>query len=110
MSARKRGNYVAFEAEYCYQSVGSPHRNEEEQIAFFISGLPDAKLLDGKNVGYGVLQTWVGYKDACINIAKCFLSTKGNDDDPLLPLLEKGEIDEWKYEYKWLDADLYKNL
>ncbi|WP_190409247.1 hypothetical protein [Anabaena subtropica] len=38
------------------------------------------------------------------------MSTKGGVDDPLLPLLRKGEIDQWTYDYKWLEADLYKNL
>ncbi|MDZ8055203.1 MAG: hypothetical protein RMX68_001725 [Aulosira sp. ZfuVER01] len=111
LSTRRRGNYLLSDAEYGYQSVGLPHGTEEEKIAFFISALPDAKLLDGgKNFGCGVLQAWVGYKDACVNIAKCFLSTKGEVDDPLLPLLGKGEIDKWAYEYKWLEAYLYKNL
>ncbi|BAY34406.1 hypothetical protein NIES2107_63110 [Nostoc carneum NIES-2107] len=110
LSTRERGNYLLSDVEYGYQSVGLPHGTEEEKIAFFISALPDANLLDGAKVSYALLQTWVGYKDACVNIAKCFLSTKGEVDDPLLPLFEKGEIDKWKYEYNWLGADVYKNI
>jgi starvation-inducible outer membrane lipoprotein len=37
-------------------------------------------------------------------------SPKGGVDDSLLALLEKGKIDKWEYDYKWLEADLYKNI
>jgi hypothetical protein len=113
LSTRKRGNFLVSDAEYGYQSVSLPHGTEEEQIAFFISGLPDAKLLDGgKYLHDGVLKVWVGYKDACVNIAKCFLSTKGGVDDPLLGLLEKGEIDKWNAPppYCYAFAQNYKKI
>lgn len=111
LSTTPRGNFSISDVEYCYCSVGSPNGTEEEQIAFFISGLPNPKLLDGgKNLCQGVLDIWVAYKDSCVELAKCFLFTKGKEDDPFLESLSKKEINRSEYEYEWLKGELYKNL
>ncbi len=98
-------------ARFHWKDVGSEVGTELEQIAYFISNLPDTDLLEGgQDLHYGILQEWVYCKDKCIKIARCFLAEKGANSDLLLNLLKADEIDQFTYEFRWIETDLYKNL
>ncbi|WP_103670097.1 hypothetical protein [Pseudanabaena sp. BC1403] len=98
-------------ARFHWKDVGSEVGTELEQVAYFISNLPDTDLLEGgQDLHYGILQEWVYCKDKCIEIARCFLVEKGANSDLLLNLLKADEIDQFTYEFRWIETDLYKNL
>ena len=80
-------------AKYHWVSVGSDVGSDIEQIAYFISNLPDAELLeDSKNIHDGIGKEWVDRKDICIEIALCFLADKGQQNDLLIDILNIGYI------------------
>ncbi|GBO53416.1 hypothetical protein APA_1323 [Pseudanabaena sp. lw0831] len=96
---------------YLWDTVGSDSGTDLEKIAYFISGLPDATLLeDGKNIHDGIGKEWVDRKDICIEIARCFLADKGQQNDPLIDILNIGDIEKFTYEFRWLETELYRNL
>lgn len=96
---------------YLWDTVGSDSGTDLEKIAYFISDLPDARVLEGgKNLHHGITQKWVAYKDICIEIAQCFLAEQGQESDPLIKLFSDGEIDKFTYDFRWLEAEMYKNL
>ncbi|GBE90959.1 hypothetical protein [Nostoc cycadae] len=105
------GNHAFWDATCNFFPVGSNKGTEEEIMAFFMSNLPDMSLLEGgNNLHYGVIQIWLMIKEKTLEIAHCLLSIKGQHNDFLLHMLHHGIIDEWTYQYRWLEADLYKNM
>ena len=98
-------------ANYHWDSVGSDVGSDLEQISYFTSNLLDPKLLeDCKNIHNGIGKEWVNCKDICIEIARCFLADKGQQNDPLIDTLDIGDIDKFTYDFRWIETELYRNL
>ncbi|MBU7584796.1 MAG: hypothetical protein KAF91_18110 [Nostoc sp. TH1S01] len=110
LTAKGNPNHFLSNPEFGHSKFGSLQGTEEDRIAYFMCHVPDVKLVAFQGCTYNILQTWLAYKNECIEIAQCFLSTQGGSDDILLQSRNKGEIDEWQYQYKWLETTLYKNL
>lgn len=98
-------------AKYHWDSVGLDVGSDVEQISYFTSNLLDPKLLeDCKNIHNGIGKEWVNCKDICIEIARCFLADKGQQNDPLIDILNIGDIDKFTYDFRWIETELYRNL
>ncbi len=69
---REIGNLFRWNADFESYSVGSESGTEEEQIAFFIAGLPDEQLLEGHtHLHEGQLFVhWVKLRDSELNVYK----------------------------------------
>ncbi len=104
---REIGNLFRWNADFESYSVGSESGTEEEQIAFFIAGLPDEQLLEGHtHLHEGQLFVhWVKLRDSCVEIAIGFLLPE------FLQIPSNCEfVEKWKYRYRKLEVELYKSL
>jgi len=94
-----------------WEPVGedSPEASDRERIANFISELPDESFVE-ESSHIHQLYAWMGWKNNCISIAKCFLVGRGSPENPLLRALEEGQIDQYYHDQCWLSVHLYENL
>lgn len=88
----------------------SPTASNKEIIAQIICNSPDITRLAEEPITLEILNHWCLFKDNCVRIGKCFLSGKGEPDDPLLREKEDKIIDTFTYEHIWLETALYEAL
>lgn len=82
---------------------------DEERIASAISNMPHADLFISFT-SFDQVREWIGKKDYCVKIARCFLAAEGQPDDPLLAELAAGRIDQFSYDYAWAATNLYRSI
>lgn len=79
------------------------------QIAYFISELPSAHLLDEIR-SLDQLSHWMHTKALALRIAKCWYWGHQQLVNPLVGELEEGLIDRWAYDFIWWESIWRENL
>ena len=93
-----------------WQEVGSVSStaSDKEIIGNTICNNPNELRLKKKPITLDIIHDWILWKDSGIRIAKCFLADKGQISDPLFKEKENNIIDEFLYDYIWLETSLYE--
>lgn len=80
---------------------------DEEWIANCISQIPDVDFFISFT-SFSQVWNWVRYRDCAVNLALVFWA---EEDQPYLKKeLEKGQIDQFSYNYSLAEAKIYKSL
>ncbi len=95
-----------------WEPLGSdaPEASDKLRLIRFLTKLPDEAFLQEMKTLDQLFQ-WVGFKNECIDIARCWLAGHGFPDNPLARYLMEGDVCGKHYHDRtWLTADMYDNL
>lgn len=106
------GEKCKFEGFVIWEPLGddATGARDKQRLIRFLTDLPSAGFIRELET-IDQLFEWVGFKNFCIDIAKCWLAGHELPDNPLARYQMEG-MDSGKayHDYIWLSADLFDNL